>query len=307
MPKAFVPPPGYTDLLAGEDSRSTKQYKRARAKGRSRNTDPHRIPEFASLPYRQRREETVRLGWRIRTDANGRGLFLTHSILPGSREWPDEDQGGLTTWVDAVFLPQGVKQPDFFFDAHLETAAAVAARTLLEQARAAIEAQMTPEEREETALGMFVGPPEKGGSCPVVFAPPVGAASLNGLTPQGAQAAWLRERWNDRFALAPIGESAAFAERSCSGRSVRLVTAEPNLTVDAVVRAINRFRERGEQAFADPILSPAALQPQFDALLEATLWRWEHTQAEFEGREHPAPTDQMVHRAAGAHSNAVRL
>ena len=57
----------------------------------------HRKKSFDELPLHARRTLAVKMAGDIRRDPNGRGVFTTYDILPGSEEWA-EDMGGRGFW-----------------------------------------------------------------------------------------------------------------------------------------------------------------------------------------------------------------
>lgn len=238
----------------------------------------------------------MRAGNLIHSDGDGRGLFHSYGVLPGGRDAAEYGVERAAT-AHVSFLPRG-RGARFCFQATIKTAAMVCAAELERQANDAVAARMSAEEQEASRLRVFVGSKADRGGLRLRFSPPVGVPGLGGLTPEGAKAAWLRERWAQRLALAPVGESAAVEPVKNAICSVVLIVAAPNLTVDAVVHAIEGFRARGETAFVDAPLGADVLLPALDPLLQWRLLRWDAKQAELEGRAPQAPEDPEVKAAA---------
>jgi len=245
----------------------------------------------------------VALGWRIRTDPNGHGVFHSHDILPGSQEWPIE-RGGVAHWADILFLAQG-RQPDRFFNATLYTVAEQWAGELITMAEAAVEAKLSAEDRERVKPRAYTSKPDRLGFISMVFAPHQGLASLDGLTEEGAKAQWLRAHWEQRGTLVTVGERARFYGDYTYGVGLDLITAEPNLTTEAVVRAIEAFRARGEQPYQAPAEAFVTHQAAIDAILKARLWKWDAAQARVTGQPEPE-LDPACTAVLHIESNALR-
>jgi hypothetical protein len=292
-PEGFVPDPLFS--RRSEPSRHRKQRQRRQAQ--------RRFVPFTDLPRRERRDRTVALGWRIRSDANGAGVFTSHDILPGSREWP-ESKGGVAHWADVFFLAQG-RQPTAYFNATVETVAMVWANRLIELAETAIAAQMTAADEERSRPQAF-SKRLPGGHSAMIFGPHTGLASLGGLTVEGAQAAWLRERWDARATLVSMGETARLEPGYRSGIGLTLITAEPNLTVSAVARAIAVYRSRGEGAYTAPPEDFATHQAAIEAIVLHRLWRWDCVQARVAGEPVPDQPEAAL-LGGGVEINAIRL
>lgn len=300
MTDVFVPPEGFVldPLFSGRARPRT----RAAEKRRARRRREQRFTPFVALSRRAQRARVVTLGWRIRTDPHGEGVFFSHDILPGSRERPDPTLRP-THYADVYFLAKG-PQPTVYYNATLRTLASIWTQRLIALAEAAVEARLSPEDAERALPVAYTKP--DGPFIEMVFAPPQGLASLDGLTVEGAQAAWLRAHWEERGTLVQVGEEATLDPSYRDGLGLDLVTNEPTLSVAAVVRAIAAFRARGEQAYVQAPEPFAAHQATVDALLLRQLWRWDCTQARAAGLPKP-PLPTAAETTDGYDSNDIRL
>lgn len=298
----FQPPEGYVEdaLFRGElsDERWLKRRRKYRAQERK--------PTFLQLSRQVRRSRTVSLGWRIRTDPNGAGVFTSRDILPGSREWPGEPPGAWAphAWADFYFLSRKPKRCGLFYNAYAKTAWEQACGDIEEMAQAAVEAMMTPEDLEATRLRAFSKPRADGGS-EMIFAPDRGADSLGGLTRQGAQAQWLRERWDQLATLVEVKTNAVLDTDYQHGVGLHLIVPDRSVDTRTIPLIIERFLDRGEVAFEDPAMDLSEQLDLVQARMQATLWRWDRRQAELEGKDMPEP-DQALWPFFDTQSNALR-
>lgn len=301
MTESFTPPDGFSPdpLFFGRGRvRSRKQAKRLERRRRHAQFVP-----FTQLPPREQRDLTVRLGWKIRNDLDSGGQFVTHHLLPGCREWAHLPETPITHYADVFFLAQG-RAPRVYFNATVHTLAARWAQALIEAVEADVEAQLSPEDQRRAFPRVYTRPSSMGHE--LLFAPPATLASLGGLTLDGARAARLRDIWETRADRLTIGESATLDPGYRSGVGLDLVVVEPNLTIAAVNRAIERFRSWGE---CDHVGPPEPFQPHqaaVDALLRRELWHWDASQARAEGRE-PPPFPDEAEATDGFYSNAIRV
>lgn len=292
---AFVPPDGFTaDSLFHLSARPSAPVRRAKARA-------WRTTSFAKQSHHYRRGATVSLGWRIRTDPNGRGIFTTHDILPGSREWGEAPASSHCQWADALFLKTG-QQPAMFFNATIRTLALVWAEGIIAAAEDAIDAAISTDDANEARLRSF-SRRLPGGGCEMIFAPAKRLASLGGLTREGAIAGWLREHWETRGDIFVPRQSAKLCREYGYGVGLNLVTGERALSLDGVVAAIACFRSYGEQ---DYILSKEPFgnyAETVDAILRGHLCQWDCVQADADDEPRPEwPED-----AVSVDSNLIRI
>lgn len=299
----FNPPPGFQ-----EDDELWFGVGSAR-----RRRSPHRRPQawmrpvvpFDTLPRTQRRDMAASMSWRIQSDPNGQGVFTSHDVLPGSREWPLEC-GGVVHWADLYFMSSRPLRHGVFYNATVTTAAMVASRTIVDRVRSLVMSQIPDEEQELTRVRTFSRPLKKGGR-EMVFAPHTGIPSLGGLTVDGACARALRDSWEQWPLWVEVCESARFLPGYAHGFGLDLVVRESNLSVDALAQCVDRFRSRGEVEFHDDPFPVENFASAIEPLLEVQLWRWEASQARSNGDPIPSLPSQAAMRVMNHESNAIRL
>lgn len=288
----FVPPEGFVSL---DDERRRSRRRRAR---------PH--PVFDDLRLSDRRNRAVALGWRIKSSANGAGVFSSHDILPGSIRWP-EAEGGQVQWADILFLPQAGHRPGRIFNATIYTLAMRMAESVCDQAEEAVEARVSDSDRQASRLRMFTRRIPGSNSSEMIFSPHRTLPSLDGMTREGAQAAWLRDRWGELEALcAPCQESAKFLPGYAYGTGLDIVSAHTNLTVNNIADAIAVFRSRGETGYQVPVPFPGQ-RATVEAILRGKLWRWDSVEARAQNRAEPDLPDGQAGALLGYESNAIDM
>lgn len=303
MNSPFQPPEGYTeDSLFRSNKGEERWLKRSRKYAHQRER-----PTFLELDRRKRRDMAVSLRWRIRTDPNGQGVFTTHDILPGAREWPGDPPGTWEphAWADFYFMSSRPVREGIFYNAYAVTALEKAAKTIEKMAEKAVKSQMSEEDLEATRLRAFSKPLAKGGSS-MIFAPDVGAPSLGGLTQYGAQADWLRKRWNDLPSLVQVQPRAEMDIGYQYGVGLHLVVPEISVDTLTLPEIINQFISRGEDSFEDPPIDLTAHVELLQKRLAATLWMWDRRQAKYEGKEAPE-LDEALYPFLHTSSNAIRI
>lgn len=287
----FIPPEGFQSF---ESMRSRRSKRRRR----------HDRPVFDDLPKHHRRSQAVSIGWRIKTDPNGRGVFLTHDYLPGSLDWP-VSEGGQVHWADIFFLSAAGARTGIIYNATIHTLVMRLAETIEEKVEEAVDAMLSDEDRVKSQTRMFLRKIPGKSLSETLFAPRQALASLGGLTLEGGRAKWLREHWDQLASLATLGESAKILPGYTYGTGLSLTTAQSNLTAQAVVEAITDFRARGEQEYDIPV-DFETQRKSVEAMLRGKLWRWDCSQATVEGKEAP-PAPQDDDMIIGYESNAIRV
>lgn len=299
----FQPPEGFEPDDWWDERGSRRASSRRRLPAKLREPVP-----FESLPRSKRRDAAASMSWRIQSDPNGRGVFTSHVVLPGSREWPvDPDQPvGIVHWADLFFMSKKPLRHGVFYNATITTAAHVASKAIVDHVEAEVFRQIPESEHPLTRLRSFSRRNQDGGVS-MVFAPDQGIPSLDGLTVPGARAQWLREHWQDWPKWVKVAEMARFLPGYQSGFGLDLVVGAPNLTVDALADCVGRFWEQGEQEFQGEPLAPEVLAPALEPLLKSHLWRWDASQARAAGEKEPAPPPPDVLAVMNHESNAIRL
>lgn len=303
MTDPVTPPEGYEPdpLFSGKFLRDPPSRAQKRRKKYSYPQKRAKAKVFMDLPQRERRRRAASMKWRIQQNPDGRGLFCSYTVLPGSRFWPDSEAPHLRV-SNIVFLPRG-PQPAWFYNATVETVAHRWAQDLVAHVETAVQAALTPEDlaRKRDHVHTYSKRMPDGGS-QLWFAPDPVFASLGGRTQKGAQAAFLREHWDELATLVPgVGESCLFKEDRKEwkgvgtgvqhGRPLHLITAEPTLSVDGVVRALQAFAARGEQPYQEPAVDFDTVRATVEAILRVQLWRWETHEARSKGTAAPADPD----------------
>ena len=263
---------------------------------------------FLDQPRTQRRDRAASMNWRIATDPNGRGLFTTHQILPGSRELPLVDGDGLPNlnfWANFHFASVRPLREGRLFYATAKTLTYQAVNDLLEMAEAHVEQQLTPVDRRNQQPRYSYTPLKDGGVEMTSTAHPR-LESLGGLTVGGAKAAWLRQHWDDLESLVTLCPSAVFHPDYSQGIGVHFLVDLDTIDCDTIPAIIERFRRGGEQAYEDPAVSLKKYGSRLREILEVHLWHFDAQQAEAEGRDRPAPPREAVCRLADYQSQGIR-
>lgn len=266
----------------------------------------HRKKSFDELPLHARRTLAVKMGGVIRRDPNGRGVFTTYDILPGSEEWA-EDMGGRGFWCDARFLGRDGTRKGRIWTATLEISAYRCAENFQGMAYDAVEAMFSDSDRRiDDAHNRFEFLPcdEKGYST-LNLLPELEFASLGGRSRTAAEADWMRENLPNLFDLAPLMDSAEILRGYRSGTGLNLALPVTNLTVDAAKDGIIAFLERGEVAYAYPVEADAEQEELARNLVRSyihTLDRMEARRLGNEPPEYPEGSGNFL----GASSNAIR-
>lgn len=264
-------------------------------------------PTFLELDRKTRRNLAVSMRWRIRTDPNGAGVFHTHDYLPGSKEWPGDSSGQWAphAWADFYFMSAKPISQGLFYNVYAKTSLEAAAEAIEEMAEEAVKAQMSEADRKATRLRSF-SKENPGGGSTMVFAPDVGAESLGGLTRQGAQAKWLRERWEELHTLVQIKPKAEIEKDYQYGVGLHMIVPQISVDTRTIPEIIEQFIARGEVAYEDPAFDLSAHIDVLRLRLGATMWRWDNVQARAEGREMEEPAEELW-PYFDTQSNAIRI
>lgn len=276
-------------------------------KAKRRRPRPER-PAFLTLSRRKRRDLTVALAARIQSDPNGRGVFTSHDILPGSREWLDPDGTSGVQWADAYFLSRQPRRFGRFYNATVQTTAMKVAEYLEHLVQEAIEAQVEAAAPGTRTRSRVYSREIAGGGREMRFGAPPALECLGGLSVAGAQAAWLRARWDALETLAtPALISEVRTDTSYAyGIGLHLTVPETRLTVERIVAAIERFWNQGEPEQASAPVAYDQVQSVVEQLLRVHLHHWDIQQAHCTGEEPPEWPEELV-EIASFQSNAVRM
>lgn len=251
---------------------------------------------FMDQPRAKRRDRVASLNWRIRTDPNGRGVFYTHAILPGSRELPLVDPDGhpnLNFWANFYFASMRPLREGRLFYATAQTVAKQAVDVLLEMAKTHVDHQLTPVDRRNQRPRYSYTRLKNGGMEMTSTTHPR-LESLGGLTVGGAKAKWLRQHWNDLETLVALHPHARFDLSYSQGIGVLFLVDEDSLDCQTIPALIERFRRGGEQPYEDPAVDLKKHGQRLRQLLGTHLWHFDAQQAEAEGREPPELADELV-------------
>ena len=292
----FVPPQGFScdDLCSRIQSRSRKR----RAKYRKHRKRP---PVFEKLPRSARRTQTVSIAWRIKCDINGAGIFSTHQILPGSKEWPIEDSPkgpmpptGGSGWVDFLFLSRKPRRAAVFYNAYAKTVGMEIVDRIVVQAAEAVKELLSEEDQNRNRIKAFTRKLASGGS-EMVFAPALVFDILDGLTSNGYMGQWLIDRLDSIGALVEVCPNAKLVRDYTYGIGLEMIVKAPSLTVESLANEVRDFLDRGEIEYNDgPIeLAPYLAQARED--VEAIAWSFLRIDANSRGL--PDPTPEYVSRS----------
>ena len=272
-------------------------------RSRSRFGEPRRATWWINQSYRDRREAVVSLGNRIRADRSGFGVFCSHQYIPGTWDWTAS--GGTNApdtpaqhWADITFasgLPTREGRATLF-NATVLTVADRVFHALEDRADEDVEARLTPESKakEEAQLlrPWFKPIPGKKGFSELILPTHEGHEELGGLTVRGATGVRLQELLaeleSNPTATATVSAKLDRAYRY--GVGLTLVVDAIGLSGHALVRAIDEFRARGEQAYEDTVpLAPHL--PAIRAMVAFHAWIAAKIDAKDRGLEPPAPFD----------------
>ena len=301
MTDSALPPEGFEPFLVPGQMPRPRRLKIGARRARYHR---RRSQLFMSLPRRERREQVVALGWKIRQDVDGQGIFLTFVHLPGSRAW-DEGDFPVQVVPSVLFLPRQ-RQPDWFYNARIQTVASTWAQAILDRAYAEVEARVSSSDRARIAANRAIGIHHRQlpNGCFELWSPSdLILDSLGGHTEAGAKAQWLRDHWGDLPTLVPaVGPHAQWDEEDERhwkrmgygvqyGRPLNLVTAEPILSVTGVRRAIKAFLDQGGQPYQGEPQAFDTVRAAVESRLRAQVWRWDRQEAAIQGRPMPQDLD----------------
>lgn len=296
----FTPPEGFTQE---DDPWSSLDLSEALLSGAVRRRLKRRrrqafVP-FQDRPRSQRRSETASVGWRIRNDPNGKGVFTTSVILPGSREYPlynDQGERELNFWASFLFRSTQPLRAGVFYNATVTSVIQVAVETILEMAEEAVEANMTPEDAKRSRRTVFQKKTKHGTE--MILAPEQPLESLGGLTESGAQAQWVREHWDRFTTLVAVHPKVEFVPGYENGFGLNLVTDLATVDTETIPTIVARFQQRGEIEHTDAAVDLTPHIPTIHRLLETHLWSWDGEEAKARGQEKPEPSlsvQQLYH------------
>lgn len=294
----FSPPDGFIEGDFLKNYRASRQAKRSAKYAHHRRKDFKPTP-FLDLPRTQRRDLAASLNWRIRSDPNGQGVFTTHGILPGSREYPLFDEHGqrnISVWANFLFMAKAPLREGKFFNAMATSVLREAVERLEDLAEEAITERLSEEDKPNSGRRSFFQE-RSDGSTVTVLAPSVGLPSLDGLTKSGAQAAWLRERWDRLEELVSIQPHVELDFSYGHGIGVDFLVDMPFVDTETIPTLIKQFHQDGESARLEPPVDLTKYAQPLRDLMETVLWRWDADQARAEGSPEPdaSPTVQRLY------------
>jgi hypothetical protein len=303
MTEDFVPPEGFLldNLFSATSTRSRKQKQRRRLPA---HLDP-KTPSFMDLPRSKRRDAAASMGWRIRSDVDGSGVFTSHQILPGSRDMPNKDGTQASHWADFYFMSSQPLRAGIFYNAYAQTVPMHVAERIADMAEEAIESRLSPEDQARDQIRSFSRKTRHGRE--MVFAPHPILESLGRQTRDGAQAQWLNEHWPQLSTLVEARPHANIKLDYNYGIGLEMLVAKQTLDVVTIPEVIADFRARGEVAYTDDALDLAEFLPAIETLLRVKLWRWQAADARARGEAPPDITDPDVLHAFGFESQPIRM
>jgi hypothetical protein len=251
---------GFTRFGEHRSSRERKAGNR-RAKQQKR-------PHYGSLPRSVRRQAAVSLGWRIQTNPDGAGVFDSHQLLPRtmSARSAGMPEDAISHWADFKFLSTKPIREGLLYNAMAHTVASVVVGKMEDLAQEAVDALLTPDEKEQDRVKMWFGPRDKDGCRESRFSKHPTLAALGGATSFGYKADWLlrhSESLELVTALCPTRPRARLDHEYAYGIGLDILTVEHSIDGESIPRIIAEFRRRGEQAYED---EPIDLAPHWFAI-----------------------------------------
>lgn len=302
MKNETLPPEGFEPFNLRNRLKTRKMKRRRRL--------PAHIREpiaFERLPRQKRRKIAASMHWRILSDPNGKGLFLTHDILPGSREWPKKEDEEMPPihWADVFFMSKKPLRFGIFYNAIIRTVAMNVSEAIVKMADDYVESQI-PQNNKEHKRGTYAKKLANGNT-EMWFAPEPLLDSLQGLSIPGAKAKWLRDNWDNLSNLVVAKQSANILPGYARGIGLELMVNLPTIDVDTIPEAIAIFQSKGEQAFEDAPLDYQTIKNQVEPLLKVHLWRWDNAHSRAADTDPPETPDQDTLDVFQHESNAIRL
>lgn len=223
-----------------------------------------RARPFVDQSLNERRSQFVSVGWRIRQDPNGKGLFTSPHMLPGGRYQgeilcPDEP----SSHARFLFLSERHAKQGFLFHAQAHHVMSEAVRWVEAHMHDRIRTTLTAEEHalaypEIRWKRMDNGVMEMDRDPVAVF------DRLGSVTRYGLYARHLREALD---LLPPISLGARLDRNYTVGIGAHFTVDEATVNLDAIERTIQDFRRRGEVEFIsrqierdDPVWGPRIRQ-----------------------------------------------
>lgn len=302
------------DLLTAEEWLGLRREQHASMSTMAKRQRAHRRKwyeptPFLDLPRSKRRDMAASMGWRIQSNPNGGGLFVTNQILPGDRERPLFDLSGhrdLSLWAHFYFKSQRPLRDGVFFYATANTVTKVAVEALLKLAEDHVNGLLTEEERKPNLdLFRYKRLPNGNWQQRQTLAYPT-FESLGGLTKDGAKAVWLRQHWHELESLVSLSPVAGLDYSYPRGIRVEFVVDLDTVDRQTIPVIIERFRQKGEQGYIDEPVDLTRYGKRLRELLEVHLWHMDRIQTQAEGKPGPEQPREEVVRVADYQSQPIR-
>ena len=298
----FQPPEGFSEDDMFSDNPLSRDIKRMRKYAHQRKKKKH----FLQLTRTKRRKMTASVGWRIRSDANGRGIFTSHQVIPGSFEYPLEPGEKGAGWVDFYCLSAQPLRMGIFYNGYARTVAMEIIDRMEELATAAAKALLSEEDRKADRPRAFRKRIRSGGS-QMVFAPSPTFEALGGLTSRGFAGQWLLDHLDKIDECISVRPHAHLKTDYAFGIGLEMLVASPGITVDSLAQEIEKFQLRGEIAYEDEPIDLTPYLPNARDHLEDSAWSLLRMDANARNLPDPTPAHVVARQGGNMHVVPIKL
>lgn len=300
MTTLFQPPDGFTKDDLFNEEQPSRRTKRIRKYAHQRN----KKKDFLELSRVERRKMAASIGWKIRSDANGRGVFTSRQVIPGSTDYPLEPGEKGAGWVDFCCLSAQPLRMGIFYNGYAKTVVMDIVDQIETLAEKAAESLLSEEEKTHDRPRMFSKKTKSGSE--IIFAPSPVFDVLGGMTTRGYSGQWILDRLDKIDTIVQVRPHARFLTDYAYGIGLEMLVASPGITVDSLAQEIQKFQNRGEIAYEDDPIDLTAYLPKALEHLEDTAWSFLRMDARARGLPDPTPAHVIARRGHNMHSVPIK-
>jgi hypothetical protein len=297
----FQPPEGFSKDDLFDDEQPSRRTKRIRKYARQRN----KRKDFLLLPRPKRRKMTASIGWKIRSDANGRGMFTSHQVIPGSIDYPLEPGEKGAGWVDFYCRSNQPLRMGVFYNGYAKTVVMDVVDQMEKLAGQATKNLLSEEEKQRDRPRMFTKKIRIGSE--VIFAPSPCFEVLGGMTTRGFSGQWLIDHLDRIDQCIKVCPHARLKTDYAYGVGLEMLVASPGITVDSLAQEIEKFYARGEISYEDDPIDLTPYLPQAREHLEDSAWAMLRADARARNLPDPTPAHVIARQGGNMHVVGVRL
>ena len=213
---------------------------------------------FVNQKRSTRADMTVALGWRVRNDVDGMGMFVTHQYIPGSVSWVRDggqiDNMPIMHWADITFLSKRPKRFGIFYNTTISTVAQKTVDEIEDEAYDAVMAQLSDADKElhHQSMKLRWGTP-KNGLVELKRNTKPKLDSLGGKTFEQARCAWMQNYLDNELSSRVVHQAFETDRSYCYGVGLHIVLDAVTLNVDTISQAVATWWARDEIDFKEVV------------------------------------------------------